>query len=400
MKILLIAVLVVLLVGAFVFFVIAPPLADKRFNAVAQSPPYTASGPAHALHERLFVADLHADMLLWNRDPLERHGRGHVDVPRLLAGNVGLQVFSVVTKSPWGQNYERNEADSDRITLLAVGQRWPAATWRSLKERTLYQAEKLRRAAARSGGTLTIIRTAADLERFLARRAENPELVAGLLAIEGLHALEDQFTNVDVFFEAGYRMMAPTHLFDTALGGAAAGVDKGGLTAFGRRVIERMEERGIIVDLAHASPALLDDVLDMATRPVVVSHTGVQGTCPGPRNLSDAHLRRIADNGGVIGIGYWEGAVCGIAPADIVRAIRYTVDLIGIDHVGLGSDFDGTVRTQFDTSGLVLITEALLDAGFTDEDIAKVMGGNVLRLLRETLPPPETGFAEQGLTAH
>ena len=142
----------------------------------------------------------------------------------------------------------------------------------------------------------------------------------------------------------------------------------------------------MIVDLAHGSDQVVDDVLAMATRPVVVSHTGVRGTCDNRRNLSDDQLRAIARNGGLVGIGFWQTAVCGTDAAAIARAIRYTADLIGVDHVALGSDFDGATRTPFDASGLVKLTEALLAAGFSREDVAKVMGGNEIRFLMENLP--------------
>jgi microsomal dipeptidase-like Zn-dependent dipeptidase len=124
----------------------------------------------------------------------------------------------------------------------------------------------------------------------------------------------------------------------------------------------------------------------MATRPVVVSHTGVRGTCDNRRNLSDEHLKAIAKTGGVIGIGYWQTATCGTDARAIARAIRYTVDLIGVQHVGLGSDYDGAIAAPFDTTGLVLITDALLDEGFTESEVEMIMGRNALRLLKENLP--------------
>jgi microsomal dipeptidase-like Zn-dependent dipeptidase len=147
-----------------------------------------------------------------------------------------------------------------------------------------------------------------------------------------------------------------------------------------------MDELHILIDLAHASPQAVDEVLAMATRPVVVSHTGVKATCPGPRNLSDDQLRGIAATGGLVGIGYWDGAVCTIGPASTARAIRHAADVIGTDHVALGSDFDGAVEVPFDTSQLAQITQALLDEGFSEQEIRQIMGGNVVRLLRETLP--------------
>ena len=142
----------------------------------------------------------------------------------------------------------------------------------------------------------------------------------------------------------------------------------------------------MFVDVAHASAKTIDDVLAIATRPVVVSHTGVKGTCDNQRNLSDDQLRRIAATGGIIGIGFWDTAVCGEDARSIAKAIKYAVDIVGVDHVGLGSDFDGSVKAPFDTSGEALITEALINEGFSDEDIAKIMGGNILKLLSEGLP--------------
>ncbi|MFQ5878488.1 MAG: dipeptidase [Acidobacteriota bacterium] len=372
--------------GTIAFFTVVPGYVDRQLNAVEALPPHRVSQEAIRLHERLFVADLHSDLLLWSRDPLARADHGHTDLPRLREGNVALQVFSVVSKVPKGQNYDRNDSRSDRITPLIVAQRWPLATWRSLKQRALYQARRLTKAAARSQGKLVWIRSAADLERFVERREAEPKITAALLAIEGLHVLEGELRTLEVLYEAGFRMMGLAHFFDNEVAGSAHGVDKGGLTPLGQQVVRRMEELGILVDLAHASPQTVEEVLDRATRPVVVSHTGVQGTCPGPRNLSDAQIRRIAANGGVIGIGFWAGAVCAIDPPSIARAMRYAVDLAGIDHVALGSDFDGSTHTYFDAAGLVQLTDALLEAGFGEEQIRKIMGSNALRLLKETLP--------------
>jgi microsomal dipeptidase-like Zn-dependent dipeptidase len=365
---------------------IVPAQVEKRLNVTLAPPPYSASERAEQLHRTLTVADLHADSLLWDRDLLASGTRGHVDVPRLIEGNVAIQAFTVVTKTPRNLNIERNDDSSDDITLLAIAQRWPPGTWTSLTQRALYQARKLHRMAARSEGRLVILRTAADLDAVLRRRKAETRIVAGFLGIEGAHALDGDLANIDVLFDAGFRMMAPTHFFDTDMGGSAHGVKKGGLTDKGREMIRRMEAKGMILDLAHASPQVLDEALTMARRPVVVSHSGVKGTCNNRRNLSDEHLRGIARTGGVVGIGYWETAVCGRDARAIGRAIRYTADLIGVEHVALGSDFDGAIPAPFDTTGLAQITEALLAAGFSEEQIRLIMGENVVRVLRQTLP--------------
>ncbi len=380
--------LVLLLIGAYVFFAILPDRIGASLNTVRNTPPYDASTEAQELHKTLFIADMHGDALLWSRDLNLRSDWGHVDLPRLRDANVALQAFTVVTKSPAGQGIETNSADTrDNITPLVIAQRWPIASWFSLKERALYQAKRLHQLEARANDNFVIVKSAADLRRFLQDREENPTLVAGFLGIEGLHCLEGDLKNVDVMFEAGYRMMGPAHFFDNDIGGSAHGEAKGSLTDLGREVITRMEELNIVIDLAHASANVIDEVLEMATRPVLVSHTGVRGTCDNQRNMSDKHIQGVAATGGVIGIGIWETAVCGTDAAATAQAIRYVADLVGVEHVGLGTDSDGTILAPFDITGIVQITEALMDEGFNNEEINAIMGTNVLRVLAETFPP-------------
>jgi membrane dipeptidase len=376
--------LLALLVLAIVSWLTVPSIVENQMNRVLRPPPYTASAQAQALHKRLVVADLHADSLLWKRNLLERGTRGHVDIPRLDEGNVAIQAFTVVTTSPRGLNIYKNSDDTDQITALAIAQGWPPATWKSPQERALYQAAKLHTLAHESQGKLTILKSRSDLQRYLASRT--PGQVAGFLGTEGAQPLEGKLENLDALYAAGFRMMAPTHFTDTAIGGAAAGLTKGGLTSLGREWVRQMEARHMLIDLAHASPATLRDVTAMATRPVIVSHTGVQGTCNNPRNLSDDELRAVAKTGGVIGIGLWSTATCGDDAQATARAIRHAVSVVGADHVALGSDFDGAVTTPFDASGWVLVTDALLREGLSEEEIRKIMGGNVVRVLMQVLP--------------
>lgn len=375
--------------GAFVYFVVAAPIADARYNTVRAEPPYDVAERAQAVHDTLMVADLHNDLLLWSRDPLQRYDRGHTDIPRLREGGVGLQVFAAVTQVPRGQSYQGTDASAlDQIPFLAAAQRWPVRTWTSRLERARYQAQKLRRATARDE-KLLLLRTQADLDTLLARRAENPAVMGTLLAVEGLHALDGTVDNVDVLVDAGYRMMSPTHLHDNALGGSSTGLNKGGLSEYGAAVVDRLDAQDVTIDLAHASEALVDDVLARTTGPVVASHTGVRATCDSPRNLSDRHIRAIAERGGVIGVGLWDTAVCGTRVAAVVEAMRHVADLVGVEHVALGSDYDGTVSVPFDATGLPLLTEALLRAGFAPREVEQIMGGNVVRVLQETLPTAE-----------
>ncbi len=378
--------LIVLIIALVVsFFTLIPRYAANSLNPVINRPPYSASEKATALHQKLLVADLHADSLLWKRDLNQKDSIGQVDIPRLEEGNVALQTFTVVTKSPKGLNIERNDDQSDNIFWLTLSEMQPLANLSSLTGRAVFQANKLRQFADQSGGKLIVIKSKKDLQSFLEKR-KTEKIVGGWLGIEGAHALDGKVENVDVLFEAGFRMMSPSHFFDTEMGGSAHGVEKYGLTEKGKEMIKRMEQKKMFVDLAHASKQTIDDVLAMATRPVIVSHTGVKGTCDNNRNLSDDQLTAIAKTGGVIGIGFWDTAVCGDDAKSIAKAIRYTANVIGAEQVALGSDFDGSVEVPFDVSGLRLITEALLNEGFGEEEITKIMGGNVIKLLSQNLP--------------
>jgi microsomal dipeptidase-like Zn-dependent dipeptidase len=240
--------------------------------------------------------------------------------------------------------------------------------------------------ATRADGRFRIIRTKADLADYEADRRERPAITAGLLSIEGAHALDDDPANVEVVADAGFRMMSPSHFFDNAFGGSAHGIEKGGLTERGREMIERMEARAMLVDVAHASAATVSEVLAMSTRPVVASHTGLRGCCDNARNLSDEHARGIAASGGVLGIGFWPTACGGDDVDSIARSVRYAIDVAGAEHVALGSDFDGAVPVPFDATGMVQLTDALLTAGLDEATVGGVMGGNVRRLLAEALP--------------
>jgi len=384
-KYLLFIFVVLLLAFLAYFFFFLPAKIEADLNPVINKPPYQASEKARALHEKLFVADLHADSLLWNRNLLEKSERGQVDVPRLVEGNVALQAFTVVTKSPRGLNIERNTDETDNIFWLALAQMQPLENLSSLTKRAVWQARKLHEYAAKSSGKLVVIKTKSDLRNFVERR-KTEKITGGWLGIEGAHALDGKVENIDVLFDAGFRMMSPSHFFDNDIGGSAHGVEKYGLTEKGREMIHRMEAKGMLVDVAHASPKVIEDVLQMATKPVVVSHTGVKGTCDNQRNLSDEQLKGIAKTGGVIGIGFWDTAVCGEDAQSIAKSIRYAANVVGVEHIALGSDFDGSVKVSFDTSGEALITEALLNENFSEEEIAKVMGGDVLKLLSENLP--------------
>lgn len=384
----LLAALVVL--GALGFFLFAPAIAERGQNPVAEHAPWPVSPAAAAMHERLVIGDWHADSLLWDRDLTQRAARGQVDLPRLVAGNVALQVFTTVTKSPAGLNYQHNAADArDNITLLYIGQLRPFRSWLDLTERALEQARQLALAEEKAPGMLKIVRSRADLAAVLERRANGETVVGGILGAEGGHALGGDLANLDRLHDAGFRLMGLTHFFDNELGASLhgeAGQDRG-LTDFGRAVVARMVEKHMIIDLAHASPQVAGEVLDMVDVPVVVSHTGILSQCRTVRNFPDELMRRVAAGGGVIGIGFWKEVTCDDTPAGIAASIVAAIGVVGEDHVSLGSDFDGAVATSFDVSELAALTQALIDRGLSEPVIAKVMGGNMVRFLQAALPP-------------
>ena len=387
--------LVVLAAAGLTFFGPLPGWVEGSMNQLDGQPLIPVSPEAAALHRSLHVVDLHSDTLMWNRELTEPAGRGHEDLPRLTAGNVTLQVFSSPTKTPWGLNYDSNPADSDQLPALLIAQRQPIASWSSLLERSLFHAAKLDHSVWLARGRLLKVTDPFSLDRLLGKHATAGGPVGAMLSVEGLHNLEGQAANLDKLYAAGFRMAGLTHFFDNELAGSMHGEKKGGLTPFGRQIIGLMENRGMIVDIAHCSHTCVAQVLALARRPVVSSHGGVQATCKVNRNLTDEEIRGVAKTGGVIGIGYWDAAVCDTSPRAVARAIKYVRDLVGIDYVALGSDYDGATTVRFDTSQLVQVTQALMDEGFTPQDIRAVMGGNALRVIRAGIVPqplpPGTG---------
>lgn len=379
--------MLLLAIAVIGFFGIAPAYVEGSMNAVDGKPFIKVSEEAKALHKTLTIVDLHSDTLMWRRDPLDRASRGHVDLPRLEEGNVALQLFSSVSKTPKGQNYDGNGADTDNITMLAIVQLQPVKTWTSLMERSLYHADRATDAVRRSKGQLKLVSDDTTLDRLLADRAGGRKEVGAMLTIEGLQNLEGKASNLDKLYAAGFRMAGLTHFFDNELGGSMHGLKKGGLTPLGRQIVQSMEARGMIVDIAHLSHKGVAEVLAMARRPVVSSHGGVQATCKVNRNLTDEEIQGVAKTGGVIGIGYWDAAICDTSPRAAARAMKHVRDLVGVQYVALGSDYDGATTVRFDTSQLVQVTQALLDEGFTPDEIRAVMGGNALRVIRAGIVP-------------
>ena len=371
-------------IGFFVFF---PAQLEKQTNLLHDSIVPVISEQARTLHGQLFIGDWHSDTLLWKRDLMDKHDYGHVDIPRLQQGNVALQMFTTVTKSPDGLNYEGNSSDaSDNITKLALVSLWPTNTWNSLAERALFQASKALELVDEFPQQVSLITSKTDLSQFLLQREINPKLLGMLLGTEGSHALDGDLNNIKRLFDSGFRMMSLQHFFDNKLGGSLHGESGEGLTAFGREAVQQMQSLGIMLDVSHSSEQVVQDVLAVSRQPLLVSHTGFYGHCPSPRNISDDLMQQIAAKGGLIAVGYWDGAICSPNASEIAKAVKYGIELVGIEHIALGSDYDGAISVPFDTSELIYLTQAFLDVGLSEFQIKQVMGGNMLRYLQLHLP--------------
>ena len=371
----------IVFLAAIAFVLVAAVLVVNPVDALLNrttGKPHPVSPQAQALHDSLWIADFHNDALLWDRNVLEANQCGLVDLPRLERGGFELAVFSATTRMHIDSNYYRTLPVLDILPAVAIASHWPRRAWLDPYQRALVLGEKLHTAAVASQGRLHVITSRQDMA--------DDSRIGGVLLLEGLHAIDGDVARVDSLFNAGYRIFGIAHMYDNEVGGSSAGWRKGGLTPLGRRVVARIDQLGGIIDLAHASSATIDDVLAITSRPVVVSHTGLTSTCPGPRNISDDVARRIAARGGLVCIGFWKQAVCGRDPRAIARAIHHAIDVVGIDHVALGSDFDGGVVMPFDTAHISILTSALLDEGLTREEIRAIMGENAKRFLSANLP--------------
>lgn len=364
-----------------------PSYIELQRNPVKAMGPYHVSPEARAIYDRLdFIADLHCDALLWGRNLNKREDRGHVDFPKMREANVALEMFTIVSKSPAGQNMRSNSEDAfDNITPLTIAKGESPWNWFSLINRTLSQSQDLADFVENEGEKAIFVKSKADLEKLIEARKSDKEVIGAMLGIEGGHALEGTLENLEKVYEAGVRMIGPTHFFDNEFGGSAHGENNGGLSDFGKSAVRKMNELGIFIDLAHSSPAIVDDVLGMTTQPVMVSHTGVRAVLDSQRNLSDEQIRKIAANGGIMGIAFFDLAVGEPELPNIIASIKHVRDLVGVEYVALGSDYDGSVAVPFDITGLPLLVEGLLNAGFSEEEIRAVMGGNVKRFLLTNL---------------
>jgi membrane dipeptidase len=401
-------------------------IADEKVNSVGDGPPPSPLPEDYAFHNTLLIGDLHADTLLWNRNFISMDPRGHLDLPRLVKGNVTIQAFSVATKTPLQQSMGKGvhcvpSDGANFTTLLSMLQLRPIGTWFDLEARALYQSKIMHEWVAKSrsaGPEVRILKSAEDLDYVISQQRTGRRVIGALLGLEGVHWLgsmpeETISAGIRRLHDAGFRMLALTHRFDNALAGASEGCSGGPLTAIGRRVLQEAVNRGFLIDLAHLSSSALAESTQFGTAHLLVSHTGVQRACSGPcykhRNLTDEDVQIVASRGGVIGIGFWQEAV-GSGLNAIVSAIEAALEILSepafvasmkaqfghydpTEHVALGSDFDGAVFTPIDVSEIAALTGALRQRrnsdgarSFDDRAISNIMGRNVCRALARGLP--------------
>jgi membrane dipeptidase len=323
---------------------------------------------AQALHARHPPVDLHADTLMWSRwlgyDLHVRHEAplwraalgGHVDLPRLREGGLGAQVFSLVSLPV-----------SRRITGLAC----------AVEE----QIDILDEAIRRRPGDLRLVRTGREIEECRREGA-----MGALLSIEGAHALEGDLNRVERFARRGVRSIGFLHFSANDAGYPAYGRgrrDHEGLTPWGFELVHRCEAAGVLVDLAHINRRGFLDACAVATKPPIVSHTGVLGAFEHWRNIDDAQLRAVAEKGGVVGVVFYPRYLGGDGLEPVVRHFKHILDVVGEDTPALGSDWDGFIvptRELADPRGLPLLTDALLAAGLSERTLSKVLRDNALRV--------------------
>jgi microsomal dipeptidase-like Zn-dependent dipeptidase len=356
---------------------------DRALHTTALRPPYVVRPDVAAFHRSIPVVDLLVGTVLFRRGFLTRSSHGHVDLPRLRDGGVNLVAMSVATRFP------------DLLGTLSA----PHFASLGIPSHALHRgmataSALLERVAAwerRAGGGVRIVRSASDLEAVL-----GPGGPVGLLvALQGAHALDGNLENLAPLHALGVRMLAPAHVMDNAYTGSGTGRLAGGLTPAGRALLPALERGGIVVDLAHMSSPAIRDAVPLLRRPFVLSHTGFVDRAgrrsrwrrysAATRNVATDDARIVAAAGGVIGVTYATQLLGGDTVGELVDTIRWAVDVVGPAHVALGSDLDGGLRAVIDVAGTPLITQGLLDAGVPRDQVAAVMGGNAVGILRAVL---------------
>jgi membrane dipeptidase len=332
------------------------------------------------------VFDGHNDALLRADAPTLAAGydAGHVDIPRARAGGLAGGIFAVFVESA-----------NDVFDAIEVG----AGGYTVPLPQPVPHEDALAAAAASAArlftleatGAVRVVRSTADLDRSLADGR-----VAAVLHLEGAEAIDRDLSNLDDWYAAGLRSIGPVWSRPNDFGHGVpfrfpSSPDTGpGLTAAGERLVRRCNALGIAVDVSHLNERGFYDVARISSAPLIASHSGAHALCPSSRNLTDEQLAAVATTGGIVGVVFATAflRVDGANEADtplrvIVDHVRYIADLAGVDHVGLGSDFDGArIPSELgDVTGLPRLLDALRADGFTEDEVEKIAWGNWRRVL-------------------
>ncbi|KXG78723.1 hypothetical protein AN618_00610 [Fervidicola ferrireducens] len=310
------------------------------------------------LHRESIIFDAHCDTVLQvlegKRTLGERSEDGHVDVPRLKAGGIKAQVFSVFVRPEW-------YGDAVHATLKGI--------------------VTLTREIKKNEDDVMLARSFKDVKKAVAEGK-----VAAFISIEGGEALQGDLDMLEVYAKMGVSSIILTWNNRNAIADGAGDIrSNGGLSSFGVEVIKEMERLGMVVDLAHISPKGFWDALEVCEKPVIVSHALPRKFMDIPRNLDDEQIKAVAERGGVIGVSFYFTSYGGAEGSleKVLDAIDYIADKAGVDCVGIGSDFDGftgTVEGLESCEKFINITRGLVHRGFSDEDIEKILGGNFMRV--------------------
>ncbi len=353
---------------------------------------------------RIPVFDGHNDTLTQIREASGEEARafftrsehGHIDLPRAREGGLAGGFFAVFTPSPSYERVIRPMVTDEgaevpggyRIDLPPRLDRRRALTW------TVSVMSDLFRIEAESDGDVQVVRTARDLRRCLERGT-----LAAVLHIEGAEAIDTRLEALDVLYRAGLRSIGLVWSRPNAFGHGVPfdfprSPDTGpGLTPAGERLVRACNRLGVLVDVSHLNEKGFWDVARISEAPIVATHSGMHALCPSPRNLTDRQLDRIAESGGIVGVNFHVGFLradgdpeASTSLSEIVRHVRYAVDRIGVEHVGLGSDFDGAHMPDDlrDVAGLPRLVDALLEAGLAEADVRRIAHENWERVLAET----------------
>ncbi|MEZ0369627.1 MAG: dipeptidase [Candidatus Sericytochromatia bacterium] len=318
-----------------------------------------------ALHKQAVVVDTHVESPYWITESKIhlRSNKREVSLEKLKAGGVDVVFFSIMVN--------------------------PARYGKIARSQAEFIIQGLKKEISANQDLIELATSYADIKRIVAKGK-----IAGLMGMEGGDPIEDRLSNVDRFYKLGVRYLGPTWSVHTQLGDSSGPARSrwNGLSPLGKQVIRRMNQLGMLVDVSHLSDASFNDVLKLSSQPVIASHSGVDGARVSARNLSDNMLKLMAVNDGVVGILFYPPFLETKGKANlasVVRHIDYAVKVAGIDHVGLGSDFDGLDTPPpvglEDASKFPAITAELKKHGYKDDEILKILGGNFMKVFEKVL---------------